>query len=99
MACVLSYVLHSLVHAHVNLLCTGCRGSLAGPNEDTHTASVWSRLRVTTRVEVMLSLNVFNAFFHWSVPEKMGIVFICIVSIHKKEKPKEGKQHFFFHKL
>lgn len=65
----------------------------------THTTSVWSRLCVTTLVEVTAPLNVFYAFFHWSVPEKTRRIFICIVSIQKKEKPKEGKQHFFFHKL
>lgn len=65
----------------------------------TPTVSVWSRLCVTTPVEVTASLNVFYALFHWSVPEKTRRIFLCIVSIRKKEKPKEGKQHFFFHKL
>lgn len=39
-------VLQTLVHALINPLCTGCRGSLAGPNEDTHTHTLCGRVRV-----------------------------------------------------
>lgn len=47
----------------------------------THAVSVYSCPCVTTLVEVMASLNVFYAFFHWSVPEKKRRFFFFFFAL------------------